>query len=316
MKMEKIEFGLRIPTFPINNSRGRMFIEEIINFLKEIGEYFDSGWVDDHFVPWAKFLSPKVDHLECWTTLSYLSGIFDKMNFGSIVLCNSYRNPALVAKMSATLNVLTNGRFILGIGAGWKEDEYIAYGYNFPKASIRIKQLEEAAQIIKLMWNKDNVSFNGKYYKIKNAYCNPKPITPIPLMIGGGGEKLTLRTVAKYADWWNLVNPTLEEYKRKSNILMEHCKKVGRNYNEVRKTIAGLLSIAENYNEAYKLALESPYVNKDNIKSVFIGDSNKIMEKIIDFIDEGVECFIFRFLDFPKTHGAKIFAKKIISEFK
>jgi alkanesulfonate monooxygenase SsuD/methylene tetrahydromethanopterin reductase-like flavin-dependent oxidoreductase (luciferase family) len=311
-----IKFGLRIPTFPINDSRGRKFVEEIINFLKEIGEYFDSGWVDDHFVPWATFLSPEVDHLECWTTISYLSGIFSKMKFGSIVLCNSYRNPALVAKMSSTLNVLTNGRFILGIGAGWKEDEYIAYGYDFPKPYIRIKQLEEAVQIIKLLWSKDNVTFNGKYYKIKNAYCNPKPITPIPLMIGGGGEKLTLKVVAKYADWWNLANPTLEEYRRKAEILREYCEKVGRDYNEIKKTIAGLISIAENYDKAYKFALESPYISKENIKIVFVGDPDTIIEKIIDFVSEGVEYFIFRFLDFPKTNGAKIFIEKVMTEFE
>ncbi|HEW94029.1 MAG TPA: LLM class flavin-dependent oxidoreductase, partial [Thermoprotei archaeon] len=112
--------------------------------------------------------------------------------FGHIVLCNSYRNPALLAKMTATLQVLSNGRYILGIGAGWKIDEYIAYGYPFPPPRVRIGQLEEAVQIIRRMWTEESVSFRGKYYHIDNAICSPKP-KPVPLiMIGGGGEKLML----------------------------------------------------------------------------------------------------------------------------
>jgi alkanesulfonate monooxygenase SsuD/methylene tetrahydromethanopterin reductase-like flavin-dependent oxidoreductase (luciferase family) len=186
----KPQFGLRLPAFPIDGNRVPTFITQIQQYIADLVQYFDSAWACDHLIPWADFVPERTPNLEGFTTVSYLSGLYQNLTFGNIVLCNSYRNPALLAKMSATLQALTNGRFILGIGAGWKQDEYQAYGYEFPRPKIRIQQLNEAVQIIKKMWTEDIVTFEGTYYHIHEAICEPKP-TPIPpILIGGGGEQL------------------------------------------------------------------------------------------------------------------------------
>jgi len=314
--MKEVKFGWRIPSFPVNGSKGRGFINQILKCLEEIEESFDSAWISDHFVPWAEFVPPKTDTLECWTTLCYLAGMFRKLDFGAIVLCNSYRNPALLAKMAATLQVMTDGRFILGIGAGWKQDEYRAYGYEFPKASIRIKQLEEAVQIIKKMWNEEVVTFRGKYYRIEGAYCEPKPRPPPPIMIGGGGEKLTLRVVALHADWWNIPNKTPEVYRHKLEVLREHCSKVERDFDEIKKTWVGCAAIARNKSDALKIAKRSPFTKAIGLEEMVIGSPEHVAGKLKEYVDMGVEYIILRFLDFPNTEGAKLFAREIIPRFK
>ncbi len=126
--MKEIKFGIRVPAFPLNESQGQMFRDEIVDYLAALEGQYASIWVADHFLPWYSALDAKTDTLECWTTLVYLAGRFPDYDLGTIVLSQSYRNPALLAKMGATLQLLTGGRFILGFGAGWKEDEYLAYG--------------------------------------------------------------------------------------------------------------------------------------------------------------------------------------------
>ena len=213
--MTKVKFGLRIPAFPVDGSTGKAFINQVTQFINELKQDFSSAWVCDHFVPWANFVSETAPNLEGFTSVAYLSGMFQNLTFGNIVLCNSYRNPALLAKMAATLQALTGGRFVLGIGAGWKQDEYVAYGYPFPPPKVRIQQLEEAVQIIKKMWTKEKATFKGRYYQIEEAVCSPKPEPVPPLMIGGGGEKMTLKVVARHADWWNLPNVSPSIYQQK-----------------------------------------------------------------------------------------------------
>jgi len=217
--------------------------------------------------------------------------------------------------MGATLQLLTGGRFILGIGAGWKEDEYIAYGYEFPSAKVRIEQLEEGVQIIRKMWTEAKATFEGKYYKIRNAICSPRPKPIPPIMIGGGGEKLTLKVVAKHADWWNLPNVSVETFKHKLKVLENHCEKIGRNPDEIKKTLGNIVAIAETRGEARRIATESPFAQMGNLENFIIGDPEAVAEKISKYVDLGVEHFILRFLDFPETNGAELFAEKVAPEF-
>jgi len=311
----RIEFGLRIPSFPVDGSSGEAFTDQIIRFVSEVESDFVSAWVCDHFHPWARFVSETTPTIEGFTAISYYSGVFKRLKFGNIVLCNSYRNPALLAKMGATLQLLTGGRFILGIGAGWKEDEYIAYGYPFPPVNVRIQQLEEGVQIIKRMWTETKATFKGKYYRIENAICSPKPKPVPPIMIGGGGEKRTLKVVAKHADWWNLPNVSVEIFKHKLEVLESHCEKVGRNFEEIKKTLANIVSIAKTSEEARRIAIQSPFAQMGNLENFIIGDPDAIAEKISEYVELGVEHFILRFLDFPKTDGAKLFVEKVIPNF-
>lgn len=311
--MSSVKFGWRVPAFPVDGSQGPQFVEQIANTLDKIQEQFDSAWVADHFVPWARFESNETATLEGWTSIAYLTAAYPSLKFGSIVLCQSYRNPALLAKMGATLQLLSGGRFILGIGAGWKQDEYLAYGYDYPKASVRIHQLEEAVQIIRNMWTETPASFDGQYYQIQDAYCQPKPDPRPPIMIGGGGEKLTLRVVAKHADWWNIPGGSPENYAHKLNVLRSHCEAVGRDYDEIAKTWAGeTVAIASTEEAAQQIAQSSPFTNEH----AFVGTPEQVAERLRSFTDQGVEHVILRFADFPNPAGAQLFAQEVIPQFQ
>ncbi len=243
---------------------------------------FTTLWVEDH-LQWET-----IDTLECLTTLSYLAASYPQFNVGTLVLSQSYRNPALLAKMMATLQALSNGRVILGLGAGWKEDEYLSYNYPFPTTKVRMEQLEEAAQILRAMWTVPQpVTFEGKHYAVRNAYCVPQPLPTIPLLIGGGGEHRTLALVARYADWWNFNSCTLEEYDHKLSILKQHCKNVGRDFSEITLTYLGTASVAE----------DPAKVQRNPSKHFIAGNAEEVTQEIQRFRDIGVSHFIFRFLD-------------------
>lgn len=311
--MRDVKFGWRVPAFPADDSRGPEFLAQITETLRRIEGQFDSAWIADHFIPWADFVADDVDTLECITAISYLAGAFPRLDFGSIVLCQSYRNPALLAKMGASLQALTNGRFILGIGAGWKEDEYLAYNYPFPNAPARISQLSEAVQIIRQMWTAAPASFSGDHYQIKDAYCLPLPSPRPPIMIGGGGEKLTLRVVAQHADWWNIPGGSVENYAHKLDVLRGHCEAVGREYDEIVKTWSGeVVAIAETDAEARRIAAGCPF----DVGQRFTGTPDKIAAELGRFTDLGVEHFILRFADFPDTAGVELFASQVIPHFR
>ncbi len=312
--MAGIQFGWRVPAFPADDSRGQVFVRQIHDMLRVVTRHFDSVWVADHFVPWARWQSPDVDTLECFSTMAYIAGAFPQLQVGSIVMSNSYRPPSLLAKMGATLQALTGGRFILGIGAGWKEDEYRAYGYPFPSTATRIRQLAEGVQVIKAMWTQSPATFYGRYYHIENAYCEPRPDPMIPVMIGGGGEKLTLRVVAQHADWWNFPGGSLENYAHKLEVLKEHCRAVGRDYDEIVKTWSTeTVAIAPTEAEARRIAQASPYFDGEH---GLVGTPEQVAEQIQAFVDLGVKHFILRFADFPRPDAAQLFAEAVMPEFQ
>ncbi len=311
--MANIKFGWRVPAFPVDDSRRSTFIDQITQTLGRVQGKFDSAWVADHFIPWARFQPDDTDTLECFTTMAYLAGAFPELDFGSIVLCQSYRNPALLAKMGASLQILSGGRFILGIGAGWKEDEYRAYNYEFPKPSVRIGQLDETVRIIRKMWAEAPASFEGKYYRIENAYCEPRPEPAPPIMIGGGGEKLTLRVVAQQADWWNFPGGSPENYARKLAALRSHCEAVGRDYDDIVKTWAGeAITIAETEAEAQRIAERNPFHGP----AAMVGTPPQVADQLRRFTEMGVEHVILRFADFPNTTGVTLFAEEVIPHFQ
>jgi len=175
--------------------------------------------------------------MDAWTLLAALATSTQKIRLGTLVTCNSYRHPSLLAKIAATIDMISNGRLWFGYGAGWKKVEYIAYGYPFPKIQDRMDMMEEALEIIKLLWTQPKPSFNGKHYSIKDALSSPKPVQKPhpPILIGGDGEKRTLKAVAKYADYCNLfLRP---DFERKLDVLKAHCKDIGRDYSDVGKSL-------------------------------------------------------------------------------
>ena len=311
--MRNISFGLRGPDFPLDGSRGQVFSDQIVSFCERLQGKFDSAWIADHFVPWASFMDPLTDTPECWTTLAYLAGRLPELQFGTIVACQSYRNPALLAKMAATLQTFSGGRFIMGIGAGWKKDEYLAYGYDYPERSTRLYQLEEAVQIIRQMWREPKVTFHGKYYHVEEAICEPKPNPLPPLMVGGGGKKITLRITAQYADWWNFPGCSASQYQELLEVLRGHCQKVGRDYTEIVKTwCSDCVAIAATHAAAVQIAESSPF---SRAGQAIIGTPEEAAAQLQPFIDLGVTHFILRFVDFPSTAGAELFAREVIPRF-
>ncbi len=311
---DAIEFGWRIPEFPIDGTSGREFVDQIAVTLERLQGSFTSAWAADHFVPWASFQDEHTDTYEGWTTLAYLAGLFREMKFGSIVLSQSYRPPALVAKMAATLQMLSGGRLILGLGAGWKQDEYLAYGYNFPEAPARIGQLAEAVQIIRLMWTEPRATFQGRYYHVQDAICEPKPEPLPPLLIGGGGKKLMLRVVAQYADWYNYPGGTPEHYRELLAALRAHCEQVGRDYERIVKTWnTDCVAVAPTAEAARRLAQSCPFCEPGDS---LVGTPEEVAAQLQAFADLGVRHFILRFADFPKLDGALLFAREVIPRLR
>jgi alkanesulfonate monooxygenase SsuD/methylene tetrahydromethanopterin reductase-like flavin-dependent oxidoreductase (luciferase family) len=215
--------------------------------------------------------------------------------------------------MGATLQTLSKGRFILGIGAGWKEDEYRAYGYPFPSTPERIHQMGEAVQIIKALWTQPQASFSGKYYHIEDAICQPKPDPLPPILIGGGGLILTLRYVALYADWWNFPGGTPEHYASLLEALRGHCQSVGRDYESITKTWAiECVSVAGSEQVARQMAQSNPLYNPE---TAIVGTPDQVEAQLRRFTDMGVEHFILRFADFPATQVGETFAREVMPRF-
>jgi alkanesulfonate monooxygenase SsuD/methylene tetrahydromethanopterin reductase-like flavin-dependent oxidoreductase (luciferase family) len=307
-----VTFGWRIPDFPMDGSNPVEFREQILNFLDLLEGHFETAWVGDHFFPWMDMIDQRAATIEAWTTITYVLAKYPGLKGGTIVLSQGYRPPALLAKMAANLQWLSGGRFILGIGAGWKENEYRSYGYDYPSTGERLDQLDEAVQVIRAMWSQAAPTFDGKYYTIQDAYCNPLPNPPPPLMIGGHGRKKTLRMMAKYADWLNFNNCTLEEYSDLLGVLDEHCQVVGRNPTEIYKTYASEgLAVAPTRVEVDRLLAESPFSEF----GLLAGTPDESYEKIRAFADLGVQHFIVRFPDLPKTGCAELFIKEVLPRF-
>jgi F420-dependent oxidoreductase-like protein len=246
-----MQFGLQHPSFSFDYAGQDM--SQIVDSLKNLvtkaeNSGFDSFWVMDHFHQIQFVGKPEEPILEGWTVISVLAGITTKIKLGTLVTGVIYRYPSVLAKVAATLDVLSKGRLFMGIGAAWNEQESLAYAINYPSNQERMLRLEEAIQIIRKMWTDEpSASFNGKYYQIRNAYCNPKPIqkpSP-PILVGGSGERKTLKIVAKYADACNLFG-SIETVRKKLNILKEHCKSVGRDYDSILKTKLGAIVVDDN----------------------------------------------------------------------
>jgi alkanesulfonate monooxygenase SsuD/methylene tetrahydromethanopterin reductase-like flavin-dependent oxidoreductase (luciferase family) len=216
--MPHIKFGWAAPIIGAaqGNRSTSIFIDQQAEILPVAAQYFDSVWVFDHFFGVEERSEP---FLECWTTLTWLATRFPKLQIGTLVMGVGYRNPALVAKMAATLQTLSGGRLVLGLGAGWYGEEYRAYGYHYPQASARVEQLDEAVEIIRRMWTETAPSYKGIHFEIREAYCLPSPDPPPHIMIGGGGEQLMLPLIARQANWWNIGKIDVQTYERKRNIL-------------------------------------------------------------------------------------------------
>ncbi|GLV56393.1 LLM class F420-dependent oxidoreductase [Dictyobacter sp. S3.2.2.5] len=197
----------------------------------------EHAWLFDHFYPLTPDMSGPC--LEGWSVLSAFAAVTKRIRLGLMVTGNTYRHPAVLANIAATVDVISKGRLDFGLGAGWNEYEHTAYGIPLYTVGERLRRLDEACEVIKRLWTEKQANFEGRYYQIKDAYCEPKPVQQPypPFVIGGGGEKVTLRIAAKYASVWNMAGGSAEDFKRKNAILDEHCAAVGRNPAEIARSI-------------------------------------------------------------------------------
>lgn len=207
--------------------------------LKAERSGFHSVWLFDHFHMPGSPQALDYPLFECWTSTAALARDTRRIRIGQLVTNNSFRHPSLLAKMASTVDVLSHGRLTLGIGAGWYEPEYLAYGYPFPDTATRLKQLREALHILRAMWSEDEASFKGQYVQVQGAINQPKGVQKphIPLLIGGKGEQVTLKLVARYGDACNLTHPTLEELEHKIAVITRYCEEIGRDVREIVPTI-------------------------------------------------------------------------------
>ena len=245
--------GLQIPNFTFPGVADADLFETIAGIaMTADSNGFDSLWVMDHLYQ-IEVVGPREDPmLEAYTLLGALAARTREVALGTMVTGVTYRNPALLAKIVTTLDIISSGRAILGIGAAWNDDEHAGYGYDFPTAKERLDRLEEALQIIPAMFTEETPSFQGRHYRIQEVLNNPKPIRGrIPVLIGGGGEKRTLRLVARYGDACNLFGGPAD-VRHKLDVLERHCADVGRDPAEITKTV--LLTVGDPVKAAEMIA--------------------------------------------------------------
>jgi alkanesulfonate monooxygenase SsuD/methylene tetrahydromethanopterin reductase-like flavin-dependent oxidoreductase (luciferase family) len=281
-------------------------MEDTFPYLDRTAGPFDSLWFPDH----VQYDGHKV--AEGWSLLAYALGRYPDKLCGHEVLCNSFRNPALLAKMVATAHAVSGGRVVLGIGAGWNEEEYRAYGWPFPPAPVRIAQLAEAIELIRRMWTEAPASYEGQHYRIAGAYCESRP-DPLPaIMVGGHGERHLLRVVARHADWWNYSFRSPEVYTHKQEVLKGHCREAGRDYDGIVQVVRVGILIAETESDVARLE-RSPHVRPMEAGRV-VGTPAQVAEILRGIIAQGAARLTVHFADSPSPEGTRLFAESVLPQ--
>jgi F420-dependent oxidoreductase-like protein len=308
-----MKFGLQHPNFTLDGE-GPQIVDKLRNLVGRAESYgFDSFWVMDHFHQIQNVGQVQEPMLEGWTTQSVVAGFTSKIRLGILVTGIVYRYPSVLAKMGATLDILSKGRLFMGIGAAWNVDEATAYGIPFPPVKERMQRLEEAVQVIRKMWTEETATFDGRFYQVHNAYCNPKPIQKPypPIMIGGSGERRTLRIVAKYADACNVFG-SVETVKKKLGVLREHCRSVGRDYDSIVKSKLGHIVI-EKDKEKVMEAIKSMPEDRRREYAIF-GTPEEVRRQVEIFRDAGIEYLIVNLEPDRELQALELFANEVVKE--
>jgi alkanesulfonate monooxygenase SsuD/methylene tetrahydromethanopterin reductase-like flavin-dependent oxidoreductase (luciferase family) len=288
---------------PVGLNVWSRLVGEVIPYLDQAAGPFDSLWFPDHV---------QYDHhnvAEGWSTMLYALARYPDKQCGHEVLCNSFRNPALLAKMAATAQALSGGRVVLGIGAGWQAEEYRAYGWAFPSAKVRIEQLAEAIELIRALWSTAPASYQGRHYQIAGAYCAPQPEPRVPIMVGGSGEQYLLRVVARHADWWNYDFKDAATYTHKQAVLRQHCDAVGRNYDDITQVVRVGVLIAETEQEAQQIQARP---ETRPLEHGAIGTPEQVAELLLSIVRQGAHRLTVYFADAPRPDGAALFAATVL----
>lgn len=299
-----IEFGLVLPAGPQKNKIDA-WLDDLDGLLPTLQPYFEGLWMTDHF-----FWGDEPTY-EAWTVLAFAAARWPQFHVGPVVLGQSYRNPALLAKMGATLQALCRGRFIMALGAGWKEDEYHAYGYPYPTPGVRVAQLEDTLEIVKRLWHEPGpVSYHGAHYSIDNAWCEPHP-NPIPKILVGGGGRKTMGLAARYADWWNIPDGNLETYRPLLATLDTLCLESGRDPKSLRRTWFGRLAVGKT--EAEALALSNGRWHAGN---ALVGTPQQVIAQLRAFEAAGVDYFMVEPLGVAQPEIRALLVGEVLQKLK
>jgi F420-dependent oxidoreductase-like protein len=282
---------------------------------EELG--YDSVWVYDHLHNVPQPANEAV--FECWTTIAAVSQRTHRVRLGQMVGCNSYRNPGLLAKITSTVDVISGGRLEWGIGAGWYENEYHGYGFEFPPPPVRIGMLRETVEIVRRMWTQPETTYDGRYYRLHRAQCDPKPLQDPhpPIWIGGGGEQLTLKVVAAHADCSNFGGPP-EQWAHKREVLRRHCASLGRDPDTIRNTWSPEVFIRASEAEIDAAGSRSLWGDAPERwrAANLVGTPEQVAEKMQRYIELGCTGFIPWCADYPDTETLERFATEVIPRFR
>jgi F420-dependent oxidoreductase-like protein len=281
---------------------------EVAKLAESLG--FDALWVYDHFHNVPEPIHETM--FESWTMLTAISQQTSRIRIGQLVASNPYRHPGLLAKMTSTLDVISGGRLNVGVGAGWSESEFKAYGYAYDTTIERIEKLGESIQILRSMWTNPDTSFDGAYYQLAGAQCDPKPIQQPgpPVWIGGSGEKHLLRLVAQHGDWANFYSgEPLEKFVHRRNVLAAHCEAAGRNFDDIGISTCGGVLIRETEKQALEeLARLFPDESPDEWENQLYGTVEQVVDKVGRYIEAGCRGFTVFCDDFPGDESLRGFA--------
>jgi F420-dependent oxidoreductase-like protein len=296
-----IRLGLQIPNFNFPGVAEEDLFERLAAIASTAeSSGFDTVLVMDHLHQIRGVGPPENWMLEGNTILSALAARTERVNLSLLVAGVPYRNPALFAKITTTLDVISGGRAIHAIGAAWNEEEATAYGYDFPPLRVRFELLEDALNIARAMFTESPASYDGKHHSIRGAHNNPPPIRgDIPIMVGGSGERKTLRMVAQYADASNFFGDA-DRLRHLVGVLEGHCERLGRDPAEITKTRLGTVLIADSQQEAErKLDALRDRVPPERLATVLAGDPDAVAEKASELLDAGIDALIF---NSPEVH--------------
>jgi len=289
------DFGFQIPNFTFGGNDREIFgrVVELAKTAEDNG--FESIWVMDHFYQLPALGGGTQPMLEAYTLLGALAASTSRARLATLVTGVTYRNPAMLAKQVTTLDVISGGRAILGIGAAWHDTEHEAMGFDFPPVKERMYRLEEAVQICRAMFTQETPTFDGQYYRIHEVHNVPRPIQPggPPIMIGGSGEKRTLKLVAKYADLCNITGDATT-IRHKIAVLREHCATVGRDSSEITATrLATLLLTSSAQETAQANEFLAQAAGADAAAGFNVGEEHEIVDQVGALVDAGLDTLIF-----------------------
>ncbi len=279
---------------------------------------FDSLWACDHL-----YGSPRPENpvLEGWTLLSALGAITERVELGMLVSPPGFRNPAHFAKIIATLDHITNGRVVPGLGAGWAGQEFVSYGYDFPEPRVRLEQLAETAELLRHAWAEPDLTFTGQYYRTDHLTIAPPPMRRPPLLIGGGGEQVTMRIAARYADIWNNFTGDQPRLDHKVRVLHAHCRAVGRDPATIQVSQQALVVIAEAADEVAALLPRAAKRYGGNVGDVYgplalSGTPAVVAERIEGHLTRGCTHFVLDFFGRDPLIAARLFAQTVLPRFR